>query len=285
MAIQLHNKIWNYLWLIPGTFYLFWFYIAYFNSISGMELAVNPIYLIFAIFINCGALLIYYVISQTMREFKKNYDLRIQNNFFAIQNMQYENLKERMDETRRARHDLRQHMTVLYSLCEAGSYEKLSSYLQNYLKSTSIEQSIVYCTHFSLNALLVYYAQIARDHKIDFSVSLSLPTEIPMSDTDLCVLFGNLLENACDGCMTLPEKKRLIQLNALMPNQGSLVFTLDNTFLEQTLQKSNGRFLSSKHEGMGIGLDSVLNIVNRYNGVLKINTNGGMFCVSVVINL
>lgn len=106
-----------------------------------------------------------------------------------------------------------------------------------------------------------------------------------MQDTDLCVLLGNLIDNACSGCMTLPEDKRRIHLNLLMPNHGSIVFTLDNTFDGQPFQKDNGQFLSTKHEGYGIGLDSVLNIVKRYNGVLKTNTEGEMFCISVVLNL
>lgn len=285
VTLQIQTKIWNYLWLIPGTFYLFWFYLAYFNSLSGISLALTPVCTLFAIIINSGALLVYYVTTKTVREFAINLDLRMQNNLFAIQNLQYQNLKERMDETRRARHDLRQHMTVLQSLCEADEYDQLKAYLQDYLSQTSTEHPVVYCDNLTLNALLVYYAQIAAKRKIDFSIKVSMPKEIPLQNTDLCVLLGNLIENACDGCMALPESKRLIRLNILMPNHGSVVFTLDNTFGGQPPQKNHGQFLSSKHEGYGIGLDSVLNIVNRYNGVLKTSTEGEMFCVSVVLNL
>lgn len=176
-------------------------------------------------------------------------------------------------------------MTVLYSLCEAGQYDQLTAYLQDYLSQTSTDHPLVYCDNLTLNALLVYYVQIAEDRKIDFSINISMPKEIPIRDTDLCVLLGNLIENACDGCMTLPETGRRICLNMLMPNYGSVVFTLDNTYDGQPLQKDNGQFLSSKHEGYGIGLDSALNIVNRYNGVLKTDTQGDTFCVSVVLNL
>lgn len=174
---------------------------------------------------------------------------------------------------------------VLHSLCVAGEYDQLTAYLQDYLSQASTDHPIVYCDNLTLNALLVYYAQIAADRKIDFSISISVPKDIPIRNTDLCVLLGNLIENACDGCMTLPEGRRLIRLNMLMPNQGSVVFTLDNTFCGPPLRKDNGQYLSSKHEGYGIGLDSVINIVNRYNGLLKTDTEGEMFCVSVVLNL
>lgn len=133
VAIHIQDIIWNYLWLIPGTFYLFWFYLAYFNSLSGVSLALQPICTIFAILINSGALLVYYVITKTIHEFAINFDLRSQNDLLSIQNLQYENLKGHMDETKRARHDLRHHMIVLQTLCEAGEYDHLASYLQNYL--------------------------------------------------------------------------------------------------------------------------------------------------------
>lgn len=285
VAVQLQTKIWNYLWLIPGTFYLFWFYLAYFISFSGIYLALRPVCTIIAILINSGALLIYYTITKMVHEFDTNIELRTQNDLLTIQNLQYKNLKERMDETKRARHDLRQHMITLHSLCTSGEYEKLTTYLQNYLNQSSTDHPLFYCDNLTLNALLIYYVQIAEKRKIDFSINISLPKEIPIQDTDLCVLLGNLIENACDGCMTQPEDNRHIRLEMLMLNCNSIVLSLDNTFEGQPPLKNCGQFLSSKHGGYGIGLDSVLNIVNRYNGDLKIDTKEGMFCTSVVFYL
>lgn len=285
LAVQIEDKVWSYLWLIPGTFYLLWFYLAYFNTLSGIALALQPVYTIFAILINSGALLTYYVVAKTIREFVRNLELRAQNNLLVIQNLQYESLKERMDETKRARHDLRHHMLVLYSFCEAGQYEQLTAYLQDYLSSSPADSAVTYCPHLALNALLVYYDQLARNRKIDFSVKVSLPEDIPVHTPDLCVLFGNLLENAFDGCMPLPEDKRRIQLAAAMPNSGALVLTVDNTCSGQPLQKEKDQYLSSKHTGYGIGLNSVHNIAKRYNGALETEIAEGMFRVSVVLML
>lgn len=66
-------------------------------------------------------------------------------------------------------------------------------------------------------------------------------------------------------------------LEILMPNHGSVVFTLDNTFEGKAPQKENGQFLSPKHKGYGIGLNSA-------SGVLKTDAKNGIFCVSVVLN-
>lgn len=284
IAMQTQHRIWWYLWLVPGTFYLFWFYIAYFNPLSGIELALLPIATVFAVLINTGALFVYYLIARSNREFAENMELRAQNDRLTIENLQYENLKERMNETKRARHDLRQHMTVLHTLSENKEYDKLNKYLQDYLKAGSIEHPLYYCEHFSLNALLVYYAQIAENKQIRFDVHVRLPQIIPVSDTDLTVLFGNLLENACSGCLTLPEGERKICIRCSLPAPGAFVLTVDNTFCG-IIKAEKEHFLSSKHKGNGIGIESVRHIADRYNGTAQFTIENGMFCASVVLNL
>ncbi len=284
ITMQTQHQIWWYLWLVPGTFYLFWFYIAYFNPLSGIELALLPIATVFAVLINTGALFVYYLIAKSNREFAENMELRSQNDRLTIENLQYENLKERMNETRRARHDLRQHMTVLHALSENKEYDKLNQYLQDYLKAVPLDHSLSYCEHFALNALLVYYAQIAENKKIIFDVHVCLPQDIPVSDTDLTVLFGNLLENACSGCLTLPEERRKICVRGAFPTPGAFVLTIDNTF-DGSIKTEKEHFLSSKHPGNGIGIESVRHIADRYNGTARFTAENGMFCASVVLNL
>ena len=56
---------WRYLWLIPATFYLIWYYMVYGNSsLSGLEIALNPKNIIVSVFINAGALLIYSIVAR-----------------------------------------------------------------------------------------------------------------------------------------------------------------------------------------------------------------------------
>ena len=56
---------WRYLWLIPATFYLIWYYMVYGNStLSGLEIALNPKNIIISVFINAGALLIYSIVAR-----------------------------------------------------------------------------------------------------------------------------------------------------------------------------------------------------------------------------
>ena len=81
---------------------------------------------------------------------------------------------------------------------------------------------------------------------------------------------------------TKGEKKLLI----CGQTQGNkLLFTIDNTFDRPVRKDLSGIFLSSKHVGHGIGIESAKAIVLRHNGQLRIEQNDGMFCVSLLIDL
>lgn len=78
--IKINGKMWRYLWMIPATFYLFWYHGLYFNTKSSLELALNYVSLIFTFLVNVGALLVYGVLISAMFEFEHNLKLRDENN-------------------------------------------------------------------------------------------------------------------------------------------------------------------------------------------------------------
>lgn len=89
---------------------MFWYHGLYFNSQSTIALAMNPVNVVFTLFVNIGALLVYSVIVNAIIEFRNNLELRDENRQLEVQNLCYENLKTQMESTRRARHDMRHHM-------------------------------------------------------------------------------------------------------------------------------------------------------------------------------
>lgn len=280
--IETNANLWRYLWMIPATFYLFWYHGLYFNSKSSLELALNYVNLIFTFFINVGALLVYGVLVNALIEFEHNLKLRDENKQLALQNLRYDELKKQMDVTRRARHDLRQHISVVYAMAQKNECEKIEEYLGTYLNHSYLKNPIVYCGNFALNAVLVYYVQQAEKADIKINIDIALPNEISIKDADLTVLFGNLIENAIDACENVQKDKRSIELKIHRPNAGSIVFSIDNTF-DGNIKMSGNKFLSTKQNGSGIGIESAKYVVEKYNGDMKIEINDNKFCVSGVL--
>lgn len=112
---------WRYLCLIPATFYVMWYYAFYGNiSRSSLEIALRPKNTLFLIVINIGAALIYYIVTRLISEQNKSLELKEKNHQLIMQSMQYENLREKITDARRAKHDVRHHIALMQEYLNNG---------------------------------------------------------------------------------------------------------------------------------------------------------------------
>ncbi len=275
---------WRYLWIIPATFYVTWYHHLYASGKSSLELALVPSNTFYLLLMSLGSIFIYHLVVKLIIVMDNNAQLAENNHVLLIQHLQYNTLQERIHDARRAKHDIRHHISILKSYAEKRDYESLTDYLNQYQKTMPDDRSIVFCENLPANALLLYFAQIAKDNNVDFAVQANIPADLAITENDLSVLMGNLLENALDACIAQKEGKRKIRIKA-KTNQSAFFLTVDNTFdglIRQTLQ---GDFLSTKENGSGIGLISVQQIVDKYEGTLQIHHNQSEFRASVMLNM
>jgi len=273
----------RHLWLIPAIFYFIWFYHFYIGETThSLELALKLSNSVFLLIINLGALLIYHVTIRFLDEMTKNAELTRTNHQLVMQKLHYENLRDRINEARQAKHDLRHHITVMDNYLQNEEYDKLQDYLNSYKKSLPDDSTIVFCRHYAVNALLLYFAQQAKNNGIDYDVSVNLPEEIAISDPVLSVVLGNLLENAVEAASAVTDRIPKITLRGKTEND-AVFFRIENTFSGELKCTPDGQYLSTKHDGRGLGLASVQQIVLQHDGMLEIHPNDGMFCVSLLM--
>ena len=233
---------WRYLWLIPATFYLIWYYMVYGNStLSGLEIALNPKNIIVSVFVNAGALLIYSIVARLIVNQEQILKLQQQNHQLELQTV----------------------------------------HLEQYCKQLPDHSLITFCENIDANIVLSHYAQEAERLGIAYSVVANIPASYPVEDHDLSVLFGNLLENAVDACVASKTTARSIFVRAVY-EKGSLCIAIDNTFDGKIMQDPDGTFLSSKHAGKGLGTVSVRTIASKYHGTCRFDWKDQTFFASVI---
>ncbi len=317
IALKHDSLDWRFLWLLPAVFYFIWYYSIYLiNASSSIEMALRPRNTIVFTIINLGALLVYFVVSRLLLSNEQNRILEAHRSVQTVQTLQYEKVHEKILETRRARHDLRHHLAVLNGFTQNRDYEKLEAYLKEYTQSVQQMSDLTLCNNAAINLILLYFSDLAENNDIDFQVSARISEDIPIPETDLTVLFGNLLENASDACM---EQQKIactrsgeVLHGAAVPDlspehshdeasAGSrkpspriivrieetpayLYFTIDNTFHGSLKTDKKGQYLSTKHKGNGIGIDSCRSIVDQYNGTFQIKKDDDMIYVSVLLS-
>ena len=133
-----------------------------------------------------------------------------------------------------------------------------------------------------MNALIHYYYTVSLKNSVDFSASVNVPSDIPISDTDISIITGNLIENALEA--TLKQRtndKRYIKIygNA---EKSQLILTIENSF-DGSIRKDGDKFYSSKRDDFGIGIESVKAAVNKYNGMINISHTDSVFTVSLIL--
>ncbi|MCD8074297.1 MAG: GHKL domain-containing protein [Lachnospiraceae bacterium] len=206
-----------------------------------------------------------------------------QENLLALQRTQYSQLTRHMEETRQARHDLAQHLRIINSYLNTGSDDALREYVAHYEQSLPPDTSRSWCKNYAVNTLIHYYYEESEKSGIDFTASMNLPAQLPIGEPEFCSILGNLLENALLACREVKDIAPFIRVLA-KADENRLLLTVDNTCTEAPAEK-DGAFLSSRHEGYGLGTASVRTIAQKNNGSADFRYEQGMFYASVMLNL
>lgn len=201
----------------------------------------------------------------------------------AIQKSHYLELSQEMEKAARLRHDMRHHLRILSQLLEDGNAKKALEYLTAYRILENNVKASPLCPNLIIDAMLQYYKTTADSHQILFDASVSVPETLPVSDTDLAILFGNLTENALEACLRCRTAPLRIQIYGIS-RDGKLFLRFENTMEEPAKQK-NGMFLSSKNGKYGLGTQSVRAVVAQLDGEIDFEEKDGVFRVSIVIPL
>ncbi|MBP5354749.1 MAG: sensor histidine kinase [Lachnospiraceae bacterium] len=276
------DSMWRYLWLVPGAFYLFWMQSFYATGDSTLEYASKLSNIVYIFSIEVSSLFIAHLIIRLVIDHNSLMKERAVNHSLELQIMEYGNLSNRIAEARKSRHDLRHHLAVLETIADKMDRQELLDYIDEFRGMHRLDDPLIYCENMTANAVLAYFSQVAEEQGTEYRVDFTLPNEIGVGRSDISVLFGNLLENALEASAKLPRGKGFVEIKGGMMNEGVLAFKVENLFLV-TPEKTRGGFNSTKHEGLGIGTESIRDIVKRYDGTIFFDTQGERFCASVMM--
>lgn len=203
----------------------------------------------------------------------------------AAQQKRMELLQHNIQDTSRFRHDMRHHFLAIEGFINDRDPEGLRTYIRKSMQYFPAKTIRSYCESSAVNALLCYYQEQAKEDGIPMSMNVSLCHTLPVSDTELCIIMGNLLENAIEACRNMTSKERFITVSLSMASSSILVIQVSNSYEGTIRQAPDGTFLSSKvRNRKGIGIASVLSTTDKYNGIARIEYPDQTFKVSLLLN-
>ncbi len=210
-------------------------------------------------------------------------NVRLTRQSLDMQREQHQAMLEAVGRERAFRHDLRQHISVLHEFAGADDLDALKRYFAALEGELPPQEEGTFCENAAVDALLRHWAARARRAGVEFTAAVQAEEQMPVSDVDLCVLFGNCLENAVEACGRQREGQKFIRVSA-GPAVGTYAITIQNSF-DGPLRRSGGGFRSSKEPRLGVGTASVQATAKKYGGRASFEADGGVFQACIVLHL
>ena len=180
------------------------------------------------------------------------------------------------------RHDYRNHIQTLKAYMSFNELEKISEYLDRLDEDLTTVDTIIKTGNIMIDAILNSKISLANAKKIAVTAKAVVPENLNISDIDLCVIIGNLFDNAIEACDIITDSEKFIRIFIGMKNtQLYMVFT--NTAPGKKLSKTGGVFTSLKGGSHGFGLMRVDKTVQKYGGYIDRNSEDGAFTTEILL--
>ena len=217
-----------------------------------------------------------------MSIFSKHIDKRIAAYQRELIETHYQEVETMYKQIRGWRHDYRNHIQLMKVLAANGDIEAIKDYLDKLDTDLSTVDTVVKTGNAMADAILNSKISLAKSKGIAVKVDAHIPVKLKMSELDLCVIIGNLFDNAIDASMALPEEQRLIRVYMDMKNT-QLYISFTNFTATKKLAKVGNRFQTTKGDGHSFGLVRIDNIIERLDGYLSRNSEDGAFTTEILI--
>lgn len=187
---------------------------------------------------------------------------------------QIEGMRARLaaDEDMRAfRHDMKNHIIALHQLAADADDQRVAAYVDTLNDQLDVATPCFQTGRSALDGLLAVKAQEATqiDARIEIALEPGMPSRM-ISDADLCVIFGNLLDNALEAMRAVPQGERIVNLRGRC-RAGVYVAVVENPYAGNMSDEADLPATTKPGRGVhGYGLRNVRDAMARNGGTMQL---------------
>ncbi len=276
---DLYTKYWIALFTVPIiNIILLFSIIRFFDNVQINNVA--PVY-ISAVCILYSTVIVFFLFDKIMGiTLLKNKCTQLENQviFQAKQVKKDDEINKRNESIR---HDIKLHFQLIYDFLKSGHSQNAVSYMEDLGIVRNVNFQEIHTGNLALDATVNAKLSEAKDKSITTQIICQVPSDLKMKEADICSLFGNLLDNAIEGCECSKQAEQSIniilqyklnRLNCYMQNTAR-----DDIIIEGDSFKSN----KDNKDEHGIGIYNIKNIVLKYNGICEMSCKNNLFTTSI----
>ena len=214
-------------------------------------------------------------------------DRRIARYQHSLVTTHFAEVEEMHRQMRGWRHDYHSHIQTLKSLTAAGDFTAIGHYLGQLETNLTQLDAPIKTGNPMADAILGSKISLAKSQHIAVVVDATIALTLTTGPVDLCIIIGNLMDNAIEAQHSLPPKDRWIRIYMDVKNN-QLYMSFTNSAPEGKRKKIGRRHLSTKgdggkRDGHGLGLLRIDHIVERYSGYLSRNSEDGVYSTEILL--
>lgn len=183
------------------------------------------------------------------------------------------------------RHDYHNHIQAMLALDAAGKPAEIKEYLLKLNSDLTTVDTVIKTGNVMVDAILNSKLSLIKSKNISVNAKAVVPPKLKISEVDLCIIIGNLLDNAMEACLKQEEESmRFIRVYiGILKEQ--LYISVTNSVGEE-LKRSDKTYLSTKDsQAHGFGLLRIDSIADKYNAYVNRQNEDGVFATEMLLPL
>jgi signal transduction histidine kinase len=212
------------------------------------------------------------------------------NQQLELQQQHYREILKKNEEVRGLWHDMNNFQITMQYMLSENKLEELNDYLLEIRENLDQMNEHRISGNTVIDAILFNKMKRAKEHQIRFNYSIAVPETILMSNVDLSIIIGNLLDNAIEACQRDERSSEGKEIFIVIKyRKGILMIDLENTANEKTINKVQDTFISSKknwdEQRIGFGMTNIRHVLKQYEGNIVNQVIDNRFKSTLIIPL
>ena len=228
-------------------------------------------------------LMLFFLAESNLKFLRKSYEDSANEYQNKILNQQVEEVQNIYLTMRGWRHDYHNHLQTLKAHLKMGNIGLAKEYLYHLEEDLDQVNTLLESGNVRLDAILNSKLSLAVSQEIDVDYKASVPEQLTVADLDLCVIIGNLIDNAVESCEKIKDGRKFIRLYiGVLRNQ--LYITITNSTSE-VIRKIDEEYITTKRGNHRHGLKRIQNTVEKYDGYMNRKNEPGVFVTEIMLPL
>ena len=191
-------------------------------------------------------------------------------------------LNKAQEQTAIYQHDMRHHLTAISALLAAGNPQQAEDYIKRVQDNVEAITPKRFCENELVNLVCSSFVHKAAQQGIRLTVDAKLPQQLSISDTELCSILSNGLENALSAVSELEESRKWTEIYCGILS-GKLLIEIKNPYAGEIVMR-DGLPISGR-KGHGYGCRSIRSIAEQNGGLCVFEVENGLFTLQVALPL